>query len=153
MSDIIQGILIVVFSSGTWYWSRQLPQSRTSVPGPGFFPELVSILGFVLGLYILLRAIRLRAVQAEGAAEEADDWGAYVRIGIPVVLLSILFVIAFKPLGFLVSSFVFIAAVLLLLGERRPLLILLMSAGLSGGVFYLFNNLLRLGLPGGILFR
>lgn len=152
MSEIIQGALIMTLSGGVWWWSRQLPPSRTSVPGPGFFPELVAILAFALGFVILLQGARSR-VTAQAPQEEPDDWWLYLRIGGPTVALSVLFVAAFEPLGFLLSSFLFLSAVLLLLGERRPLVILLVGAGLSVGVWYLFNNLLRLGLPGGILFR
>lgn len=162
MSEIVQGLLITVLSGGMFAWSEQLPPSRTAVPGAGFFPELVAAAGVVFGVIILVRGIRSRAAAARaGGAPEArpqpqpeaepQDWGLYLRIGGPVMLASALFVFAFERLGFLISSFLFLAIVLLLLGERRPLVIVIFSAGLSAAVYYLFNSVLQLPLPAGLL--
>ena len=154
MSELVQGFLMTAMAAAAFLWSTTLPPSRTAVPGAGFYPELVSGLGIVLGLIVLGRATwalatRQRLDETDG---EPHDWLRYLRIGGPIIIAAALFVFAFERIGFLLSSFAFLVVALVLLGERRAWLIALVSALLSAGVYFLFNSVLQLPLPRGSVF-
>ena len=61
-------------------------------------------------------------------------------------------IMSFKTLGFFVSTGAMLAVLMLVLGERRFLLIAGMSAGWMLFTWLVFNKLLLLGLPVGTLF-
>ena len=61
-------------------------------------------------------------------------------------------IMSFKTLGFFVSTGAMLAVLMLILGERRSLLIAGMSAGWMLFTWLVFNKLLLLGLPVGTLF-
>ena len=61
-------------------------------------------------------------------------------------------IMSFKTLGFFVSTGAMLAVLMLILGERRFLLIAGMSAGWMLFTWLVFNKLLLLGLPVGTLF-
>jgi hypothetical protein len=61
-------------------------------------------------------------------------------------------IMSFKTLGFFVSTGAMLAVLMLVLGERRLVLIASMSAGWMLFTWLVFNKLLLLGLPVGTLF-
>jgi hypothetical protein len=174
MADIFSGLFFVVLSGAIYATALQLPAGRGNAPGPGFFPELMAIGGVVVGLAICGRALlamraqarRARTPRAQGPAAEpagaepprvaavpaeretAGDW---LRLAL-LLGASIAYVYGLRPVGFMVASAAFLALSLLILGERRILILLLVPAGLTGGVLFIFTSLLGLRLPAGTLF-
>ena len=53
--------------------------------------------------------------------------------------------------GFWLSSMVFLTGLLVVLGERRPLLIALLAAGTLGAIYVVFVFGFGIRLPGGLL--
>lgn len=54
-------------------------------------------------------------------------------------------------LGYLVSTVLFVAAVAVLLGERKPWVVGALALGLSGAVYVTFGLVLQVPLPHGVL--
>lgn len=152
MADILSGLLFVLLSGLVYATAYQLPAGRGHAPGPGFFPELAALFGMVIGVAICVRAVmalrRARGPRPHGGAESRGD---VLRL-VGLLAASIAYVVALRPIGFLAASFLFLAAGLLMLGERRVLLLLVVPAGLTGGVLVIFSYLLGLRLPAGTLF-
>ena len=114
-------------------------------PGPGLFPALAAGLSVLCAAAVLVAALLARpSSPAEGGVTE------YRRLAV-YVLLILAWVASFATLGFVVSSLVALA-LLLRLGEgmRWPvaLAIALLIVGLGWG---LFERLLGVPLPHGIL--
>jgi hypothetical protein len=178
MADIVSGLLFAVLSGAIFLTALQLPAGRGNAPGPGFFPELMAIVGVVVGLTIGLRAVLARRAQAPrpaaapppttapptaaapppttapptAAAPPPRETGTDVARLVLLLGVSVAYVIALRPLGFLIASALFLALSLLILGERRILILLLVPVGLTGGVLFIFTSLLGLRLPAGTLF-
>jgi putative tricarboxylic transport membrane protein len=164
MADIFSGLFFVVLSGAIYATALQLPAGRGNAPGPGFFPELMAIAGVVVGLAICGRALvtlraqrrnaapadagRSRVPSASAQPETAGDW---LRLAL-LLGVSVAYVVALRPAGFMAASALFLALSLLILGERRILILLLVPAGLTAGVLFIFTSLLGLRLPAGTLF-
>jgi putative tricarboxylic transport membrane protein len=154
MADIVSGLLFVVLSGAIYVTALQLPAGRGNAPGPAFFPELMAIAGVVVGLAICVRAIvalRARASLAPAGAPLPETAGDVARLAL-LLGVSVAYVVALRPVGFSAASALFLALSLLILGERRVLILLLVPAGLTGGVLFIFTSLLGLRLPAGTLF-
>jgi putative tricarboxylic transport membrane protein len=153
MSDIISGLLFVVFSTGVYLIALQLPPGRGNAPGPAFFPELTAVLGVVVGLAICVRAavaLRRRAGSPTRRVT-GDSVGDALRLAL-LLAVSIAYVVGLRPVGFLIASGLFLVVSLLILGERRVLILVLVPAGLTGVIHLVFTSLLGLRLPAGALF-
>ena len=154
MADIASGLLFVVLSGAIYVTALQLPAGRGNAPGPGFFPELMAIVGVVVGLAICGRAVlalRARAPLTPARAPRPETAGDLLRLAL-LLGVSVVYVVALRPVGFMGASASFLALGLLILGERRILILLLVPAGLTGGVLFVFTSLLGLRLPAGTLF-
>ena len=82
-----------------------------------------------------------------------DFWPT--RIGLirmAVVILGVAWMAAFlEDLGYVITSFVFLAALIYVMGTRNLLLVLSMAVLGSFGIYLLFTRLLYTPLPRGIL--
>lgn len=65
-----------------------------------------------------------------------------------LIAALILFGVFFKPLGFFIPAIVFVPAVMIMLGQRNPVLIGATTVGLVGFVYVIFVMLLGVTLPG-----
>lgn len=154
MADFISGLLFVLVSGWVFAQSLGLPQGRGTVPGPGFFPELAATFGVIVGVVICLRAIvtwRRRVAGAAAATPRSETRTDLLRLA-GLLVLGVAYVVAFKTLGFVLASVLFLALALLVLGERRILVLTLLPTGLTGTVAFVFTTLLGLRLPPGTLF-
>jgi len=67
------------------------------------------------------------------------------------VAAVIAFALALRPVGFILTSVVFLTAMMGLLGMRKPWLMLAVAVGVTGGIYLIFEKLLALSLPAGVL--
>ena len=112
----------------------------------------VRFLGAALGVLCTLELIvsfkKNRSSKDSGqmdiAASPIRFWG--------LLLLLIIYSAALSRLGFYVASGLFLPLAMLLLGARKPLVILLTSSGVLLFVYLVFARLLEVSLPAGTLF-
>ncbi len=146
---VTAGVFLALFA-GTAFLSFKLPLLDALGPGPGFFPLILALLGGVLALALVVEL--KRDPQAPAGAPQPDaepfmpDQGALFRIVGIIVLLLAAFT-ALDPLGYRVTSFLFIVLMLLVLGVRNYLAIVLVALALSFGVFHSFYYWLKVPLP------
>ncbi len=128
---------------GFVWQARSYPYLDDTGPGAGFFAMWIGTLGVLVGLGML-------AWPQAAAAEEAEPvpQGAGRAIIVTLVVLGAA-AIALEPLGFRLTAFLLLAALLRAYGARWPnALLFAATAGLL--VFQLFDAL-RLRLPVGPL--
>jgi len=123
---------------------RLTEDTLTGGPGPRFLPASLGLIVAVLGGAIAVRPSRdrLRGVQAGP--------GAHLRIAATLVGLTF-YAAVFERLGFLIASSVFVALLLLLYGERRWLVVLVVAVGAAGATYIVFARWLGVPLPPGLL--
>jgi putative tricarboxylic transport membrane protein len=118
-------------------------------PGPGFFPLGLSVAGAILALLLFREVSALPAAGPSGTAFLPDRDGL---IGAVSVLAGLVAAAAlFEPLGYRLTSLLFIAGLLVALGVRSPIAISLCAVLGSFGVFHVFYYWLKVPLPIGQL--
>lgn len=156
--------LVIALVAALVLWlAAQVPEPSTfMVVGPRLFP-------YVLGGAMLLSAVLLftlptprivPAASEQVVAEHTDaagvegvgdaDEGATLEWRRTLILMGItaVFVAAFEPLGFVVSTAAFIVAASWVLGSRNWVRDVIAAVSVAGGVYYLFTQLLHVRLPG-----
>lgn len=112
--------------------------SAGSDPGPASYPL------FVAGLMLLCSVLLLLG----RGKPKPLTWGDMKRVVLVVASLFLYFALM-SLIGFVLASIVFTLAALLLAGERRLLVLVLYSIGLSFAVYAVFSIFLGLPLPMG----
>jgi putative tricarboxylic transport membrane protein len=107
------------------------------------FPLMLGPLGMGLSLILLLKP-----PDGEPLHLRALAWGRALGL---IVLMGA-FALLIGPLGFVVTSALFLAGGFILLGERRPVLLAGVALGVSVG-FYLMFTALGVGLDWGLFGR
>ncbi|RMF83442.1 MAG: tripartite tricarboxylate transporter TctB family protein [Nitrospinota bacterium] len=139
VSIVALGIFIMVEASG-------FPTLSGGYPGPGLFPQILGALFILFGLWVVLQQVRRRA------------WPRWPRPfftrerinALLVVLAVILYLLVVEYVGFILTVVCLLAGLMLSLGVRWRTSILL-SIALTMATYLLFNKLLGVPLPAGLV--
>ena len=137
--DRVGGAALALVAVFTLWESRKLPLGTLQNPGPAYMPVLLALL--LLGFAILIVGWGARS---ERVAEVGwTEW----KHGAAIVVVCAFIALALERLGYRLTMFVALAALLGGLERRRWAITLVFSAAFAFGSFYLFSTLLRVPLP------
>ena len=140
--EIAVGICFLGIGIGFMIGAIRLQIGKPTEPQPGFFPFLGGVILIVLSAIFLFRA-------QLGRTGETRAFGK-LRSPSIVVLGLILYVAGLEPLGYIVATALLSAAVLRVL-ETKFRVLFPVSLLLAVGSYILFDRLLGVTLPGGLL--
>jgi putative tricarboxylic transport membrane protein len=145
LGDAIAGGFFLLLGLGAVAGSVQLQIGTPSEPQPGFFPFLGG-----LGLVILSGLLLVQNWRGHSSGGEP-----FVEVRRPLIATIglIAFVILLNPLGYVLATAILSAILLVVLGVRLGLRSLLTIALLAVGTYLLFDRVLDVPLPEGILGR
>lgn len=146
MANRVIGFGLLILSVYAWLTANAFPSSNGLGPGPDYFPKIAaSILG-VLSILLIGR-------------KEKQDGAVYAVSGKPAVLLFVtgiivmmVYVLFVQWLGFTVSSALVTLAWMILMGIRKWTTLIVASVLISAGITYVFEFLLSVPIPHGILY-
>jgi putative tricarboxylic transport membrane protein len=160
--DVISGILVITFAVFMFVSTFQiysLVGAAESIDSKAF-PRLVAGVLFLLGSIVLVQGILSvwktkkdeRIVNAAKASKLSIGQGAACTI--QTLILIGLYIYSMNKLGFLISTFLYLFAQMIVLStreQRKYVLFAVISVIVSVGVYLTFTHLLYLSLPTGIL--
>ena len=111
----------------------------------GLFPKILSGLIFVLTCVELGEVLTNRIKESKKKEERSPRKLMYI------IVLSILYVVLIKPLGFVISTFLFLAASMKLLEVKNKKLAVLVPFITAAIIYVVFKILLKVQIPVGIL--
>lgn len=144
--NIIAAVFLIVIGLGYAYMTANLPtRNIKDFSEPSFFPWIITTILLVLSVSLLLQGLRTEHKGAVTSIWESPGRAVFA-------LVSFLIYLALLPrLGFLVPSIPFFGLLMWLYGERRIPFIVIGSVGIPVMLFFLFRNVFRIILPGGVL--
>ncbi len=146
--DLVGGLLAAALGAAVVLHVRTFPELPDGQPGPALFPGIVGTLLVLFGLVLVVRAVLARG---ERAADPDAGVTAQGRLRALAVLgLVVGYLLLAETLGFVVTMGVLLFLLMWLLGAR-PLVAALAAAVTTGFVFLLFEELLLVPLPQGLL--
>ncbi len=142
LTDRVAGIVLFLFGGWyVWYASQFESPIVADSLGPATFPVILGILMMGLSIVIFFQP------------DENPDWPTNTTVWVKMAAVIISFVIysqIIKPLGFIVATS-FEMYALGLLFDAPKVKSLITSIFFSAFLFWLFSNVLKLGLPTGTL--
>lgn len=143
--ELIVTLIFDIFAFAYWYSARKL--SATAM----MFPMLLligiaifSIMSFIQGIHV---SKELNELQHDG---EEVNFGITKKL-LLFLTLTLVMLIFYKPVGFVISIFVYLLFAMLILGMRKKLVLVLVPAFIDAFVFLVFKAWLEVPLPMGLL--
>ncbi len=150
MRDILCSIIVIAFGAAMIYYVKGVRRVIRTDVGSAFVPTLIGWCIIVTGASKLLYSI-FTGLKSENKkiVFDQDFFG-----GIGTIILMVLYMLAFQPVGFIVASAVYLFFQMLLLSDktnRKILLFAIVSVLLPVAVDALFVFVIKMPLPVGIL--
>ncbi|HHW01411.1 MAG TPA: tripartite tricarboxylate transporter TctB family protein [Thermoanaerobacterales bacterium] len=135
---------LAVFSIFYVILAYNLPRfSMATIIDAHVFPMFIGIVQFALSIWLWL--------DSRDTAKKDSPWKSLeLRGGLFMVLLSAVYIEMLPSIGFIVSTFIFLAISPYILGWKNWVISLVLAAILSMGTYWLFSTLM-VPLPKGIL--
>ena len=117
------------------------PIMRRNPVWPSTFPKILSISGLIISMVVLLNFEKSSNVIGDDMS--LSKWRQYKLLDAVLLILGMIFYAVFlRNLGFIAATFLFLFLGGVLLGERRYLLSVFISAISSYGIWYLVDSVL-----------
>jgi putative tricarboxylic transport membrane protein len=139
----LSGVVVAGLGVAACVFARRLPAQTGVGLGPAFLPFWTGVVLAACGLWLCARA----AVDAEVSWPGSRGFN---RAASGLVLL-LLYALALQPLGYLISTAIFLVVGILLLEPVRPTRALVFGLASAAFLFVIFRVWLRVPLPGGVV--
>ena len=140
--DAIGGLAVATLGVVALAGALTTPNVQFGAVGPAVLPSVFAVLVILSGLWLTATSLRSDLPDIE----ELDAR----TLGQAAVAVALYFA-AFVPLGFIVSSTAFFFALAWILGSRSALRDAITSVAFVVALYLLFERLLTVDLPGGVL--
>lgn len=150
--DLTVGIFFILISIAMILAAYALPASTVMEVGPDFMPLCIGYLTLILA--VALTGLSLKTLKEnKGKTYEVDgEKPDYKRVIISFALILV-YVFVMKPIGFIVSTVVYLPLQMLTLAPdegRKPVFLIIISVVFTFAVFFLFRYGFKIVLPAGI---
>ena len=117
--------------------------------GAAFLPMWLSIIMIILSILLFLKSILIGDTRTEPRLVFPVGKGLKRNLAIFIGLLG--YILLFESIGFLMATFLFLCFAMLSLEKTRYVSAILMSITVTCGLYILFQLILNIDLPSGIL--
>ena len=120
------------------------PFAKNSPIWPSTFPKVIGFAGLLIGLSLIVNSLKQSPEEAQQTIDElrSYEWKPVFVF----IALMVAFALLLRPMGFIISSTAFLTIGATILGERRVIKLLIISAVFAFGIWYLVQEVLGIFL-------
>jgi Tripartite tricarboxylate transporter TctB family len=149
---VVLGLIVAAVGAWLLYRSRTELAFRgpNNEPGPGYLPVLLTLCLVGLGLalsVVWLFGSRARSGEAPSLSFHRREIGRALLVWLALVVCALLI----EPLGFLLAGEVLVLLVIVVIERIRSIPVIITLLLLPPAMYFLFDVLLEVQLPGGTL--
>lgn len=147
--DILCSAIFLVFGIGMLYVSFGIKHRIASDVGSGYVPKFIALCIIVTAGAKLFFSLRDKSASAGKKEAAVNDLPG----GIGTIALMLVYMLALEPVGFILSSAVYLFLQIMLMSNkenRKPVLFAIISIILPVAIYALFNYVIKMPLPKGI---
>lgn len=142
MFDRYASIVFIALGVSLFFYSQTLTTSSTGISiGPKELPLFLSVVLTILSVINLISAIRSKPTEKKG---KGTDYRQFLII----LGLLALYVLLLEPLGYVISTFLFLMAGFQAMEKGAYWKSALIAAAFSGGIYYIYVEVALGVLPG-----
>lgn len=142
--NLCTAVIMVFIAAGIFFQTKDMPKTFNQAPGPGFWPRILAVGILILTAALVIQTYMLKLDWAEKLVDLRKP--GVQRVFILFVIFAG-FAVSLKYLGFIITSLLFVPAVMRVLGETRIKWLAFTSVGTTVFVWLIFVKCLRLVLP------
>lgn len=136
--NLIEAIFLMLMSSFFIGESLKLRGSESLALSPALFPLIITGSLLIFSIILAIRAL---------AIKEEERVTGDIKPVLLVILISFIYILILSRVHFIISSILYLLALLTILGERRWKVFLPISIITPVLIFFIFTNLLDVLLP------
>ena len=148
IADIFGGALGILIGLFAIWEGTKMPTDVVMKIGPSFFPNILGGLLILFSAILIAKALRGRS---KGKVEPYRLSDKGTQRGLITLVAGIVFCVVLDPLGFIPTSIIFLTFMMVVMGKRHPLLLAVTPALITWAVWLIFEKVLSLSLPAGVL--
>lgn len=147
-ADIIGGLIGILIGLYAIWEGTNMPEDVVMKIGPSFFPTILASLLIIFSLVLIVNALRGKS-KGEVTPLKLSDKG--VQRGLITLVAAIVFCVALDPIGFIPTAIVFLAFMMWVMGNRKPVLMIVVPPLITLTIWLIFEKVLNLSMPAGLL--
>ena len=148
VADIWGGLVGILIGAYVVWEGSNMPPDLVMKIGPSFFPNILAGLLILFSVVLLVNALRGKS---KGTLEPLRLSSKGTQRGLVTLAATIVFCAVLESLGFILTAIIFLMFMMVLMGKRKPLPILLVPPLITFFVWLVFEKVLFLSLPAGVL--
>ncbi len=147
IKDIFSSLFWLLFAIYVAIESYSFDLGKWSMPGPGYFPFGAALVIGIISLLFLLKTLRKAPSKEIPTSIPKGRW----RNVVLSLVAMVVYIFLLKSIGFVLCTFLLVIFFLRVVEPQRWFTTLIVSLSVSLGSHLLFNVLLDVQLPKGIL--
>lgn len=146
-------VLVLLLFGATALWQAFRISGLVSWSSPGAVPMLAALVMLVSAVRVAVATMRRPPADVPPGSTLSREFGQQLvpRAIVAFTLLIVLYMFALEPLGFVVASFLFLVAGMWVLGSRRIVYNVVVSALSLAVIYVIFQTAFSVVLPDGVL--
>lgn len=148
--NFVVAALSILMGCAIFWFSRNLtPFDAMGIPGEAFWPHMIAWLLILLGVFQAIQSAVASGPDGDGSVDLHSPGVRAAYIG---ALLAFGYAGLMTYFGFAVATIAFVPLLMLLMGERRLLMIAVTAMGVAAIVWFFFVQVFNTTLPPSIFF-
>lgn len=146
--DVISGMIGIMIGTYVVITCHSYPEDFVMKIGPAFFPEILAGGLILFSVLLILQALLGKSIGdfQKLSIREKGTQRILLSLAVMIVYCAVL-----KPVGFIIATIPFIMFHMFLLGNRKILQYVWVPVAITLAVYLVFEKVLVLSLPGGLL--
>ncbi|MCR5137426.1 MAG: tripartite tricarboxylate transporter TctB family protein [Oscillospiraceae bacterium] len=156
-ANLIASLALIVFEIWAWLQTNNIKTAKNAAVQPSTFPRIMIIGMAVFTVVLLIQSlIKLGSMKTDDPLAEKAETLNFIKdkgvlAALFVVLLCCVYVYFFKSLGYVIVSFLLSGIIMWLIGLRKPVPLILISALVPLLMWLVFYKMLKVNIPMGPL--
>lgn len=147
-ADLIGGLIGMAVGLFAIWEGTKMPEDVVMKIGPSYFPSIMAGLLILFSAALLVNAL---LGKSKGSVTPLHLSDPGVQRGLVTLAAAVVFCVALDPIGFIPMSIVFLAFMAWVLGKRNWKVFVLAPPLITLAVWLVFEKVLHLALPPGLL--
>jgi len=145
---MISGMIGIVIGAYVLITCRSYPEDFVMKIGPAFFPEMLAAGLILFSAVLVLQAMLGKSIGDVQHLSIRDKGAQRILLALAGMIV---YCAVLKPVGFIIATIPWIMFYMYLLGNRKKLQYLWVPIAITLAVYLVFEKVLVLSLPGGLL--
>ncbi|MEM1544896.1 MAG: tripartite tricarboxylate transporter TctB family protein [Candidatus Methanomethylicia archaeon] len=147
--DVIFGIVFIVFGACIYYDTLDYPKAGPGLPGPDFFPRIVSILIIIFALVLTIKGLLEKDFKIDFPSFSNIFRSSGFYNAISIILGVIAYIYLVNVLGYILTIFLILFVTMMLM--KVPIYHnIIITLSITFGTYFLFGIVLKINLPMGV---